>query len=240
MSSFSITAFAAPVDEATIDTSRTGSLDIYKYDLTNAEKDGVWNSSYVSTGVKDESGVETVLGDPARVCALNANGSTSDIHDGYAHTGTASSGDVLLEFFRDEGCTDLVTYNTASDGSSVMTVSMTASGLAEINSSRIVCTLRITYKATMNSDASVTYGDAGNPNDVALTWKRTNSTYYDTLVDDCHVYIYGIDMTKQFSDGRGDFSKAYYGDIRGISNEISRENDLSVIEPTCPTRNFGT
>ena len=25
--------------------------------------------------------------------------------------------------------------------------------------------------------------------------------------------------------------KAYFGDIRGISNEISRENDLSVIEP---------
>lgn len=476
VSSFSITAFAAPVDEATIDTSRTGSLDIYKYDLTNAEKDGVWDSSYVSTGVKDESGVEAVLGDPARVSALNANGSaygyaikgveftyvrvatirtftesengaehievlygisateqnnafisaigistedryapadevvdgmtvyyyrsdvlidglkaaldanattvknaleryahdnhgvamtetdayghtgasdlplglyllietrvpetvtdttapflvslpmtsvdgsnasdggtrwiydvtlypknltgipslektlredkadtgynngsTSDIHDGYAHTGTASAGDVidyqivstlpsitsaasyltdytfidtlskgitynkgdvLLEFFRDDGCTDLVTswneasdrflvsYNTAADGASVMTISMTASGLAEINSSRSVytevsmvnsgysdCTLRITYKATMNSDASVTYGDAGNPNDVVLTWKRTNSSYYDTLVDDCHVYLYGIDMTKQFSDGRGDFSKVQF------------------------------
>ena len=476
VSSFSITAFAAPVDEATIDTTRTGSLDIYKYDLTNAEKDGVWDSSYVSTGVKDESGVEAVLGDPNRVSPLNANGnaygycikgveftyvrvasirtftesengaehievlygiapteqnnaflsaigvstedryapadevvdgmtvyyyrsdvlidglktaldanattvknaleryahdnhgvamtetdayghtgaselplglyllietrvpemvtdttapflvslpmtsvdgsnatdggtrwiydvtlypknltgipslektlredkddtghnngSTGDIHDGYAHTGTASAGDVidyqiistlpsitsaasyltdytfidtlskgitynkgdvLLEFFREDGCTDLVTswneqsdrflvsYNTASDGASVMTITMTASGLAEINSSRSVyteasmvnsgysdCTLRITYKATMNSDASVTYGDAGNPNDVVLTWKRTNSSYYDTLVDDCHVYIYGIDMTKQFSDGRGDFSKVQF------------------------------
>jgi fimbrial isopeptide formation D2 family protein/LPXTG-motif cell wall-anchored protein len=476
VSSFSITAFAAPVDEATIDTSRTGSLDIYKYDLTNAEKDGVWDSSYVSTGVKDESGVEAVLGDPARVSALNANGnaygyaikgveftyvrvasirtftesengaehievlygiapteqnnaflsaigvstedryapadevvdgmtvyyyrsdvlidglkaaldanattvknalekfardnhgvamtetdayghtgaadlplglyllietrvpemvtdttapflvslpmtsvdgsnasdggtrwiydvtlypknltgiptlektlredkadtghnngSASDIHDGYAHTGTASAGDVidyqiistlpsitsaasyltdytfidtlskgitynkgdmLLEFFKDESCTDLVaswaepsdrflvSYNTTSDGASVMTISMTASGLAEINSGRQVyvkssmvnsgysdCTLRITYKATVNSDGSVTYGDAGNPNDVVLTWKRTNSSYYDTLVDDCHVYIYGIDMTKQFSDGRGDFSKVQF------------------------------
>ena len=476
VSSFSITAFAAPVDEATIDTSRTGSLDIYKYDLTNAEKDGVWDSSYVSTGVKDENGVEAVLGDPSRVSALNANGnaygyaikgveftyvkvadictftesedgeehievlygiapteqnnaflsaigvstedryapadevvdgmtvyyyrsdvlidglkasldansiavknaleryahdnhgvamtetdayghtsaanlplglyllietrvpemvtdttapflvslpmtsvdgtnasdggtrwiydvtlypknltgiptlektlredkadtgkntgSTSDITDGYAHTGTASAGDVidyqiistlpsitsaasyltdytfidtlskgitynkgdvLLEFFKDESCTDLVaswaepsdrflvSYNTTSDGASVMTISMTASGLAEINSGRQVylkssmvnsgysdCTLRITYKATVNSDASVTYGDAGNPNDVVLTWKRTNSSYYDTLVDDCHVYIYGIDMTKQFSDGRGDFSKVQF------------------------------
>ena len=39
-------AFAATVDDATIDTSRTGSMTIYKYDLTNAEKDGVWDSSY--------------------------------------------------------------------------------------------------------------------------------------------------------------------------------------------------
>ena len=514
--SFSVTAFAAPADEATIDTSRTGNLSIYKYDLTNAEKDGVWDSSYVSTGVKDESGVEAVLGDPARVSALNANGntygyaikgveftyvkvadirtftesedgaehievlygiapteqnnaflsaigvstedryapadevvdgmtvyyyrsdvlidglktsldanaiavknaleryardnhgvamtemdayghtgaadlplglyllietrvpemvtdttapflvslpmtsvdgtnasdggtrwiydvtlypknltgipslektlredkadtghnegSTSDIHDGYAHTGTASAGDVidyqiistlpsitseasylteytfidtlskgitynkgdvLLEFFRDEGCTDLVTswteqddrflvsYNTASDGASVMTISMTASGLAEINSGRQVyvkssmvnsgysdCTLRITYKATVNSDGSVTYGDAGNPNDVVLTWKRTNSSYYDTLVDDCHVYVYGIDMTKQFSDGRGDFSKVQFvvrNDTNGyflvgqlnedegvwyVTNHVTEEKDATHFIPT--------
>ena len=476
VSSFSVTALAAPVDEATIDTSRTGTLDIYKYDLTNAEKDGIWDSSYVSTGVKDANGVEAVLGDPARISALNANGnaygyaikgveftyvrmasirtftesedgaehievlygiapteqnnaflsaigvstndryspadevvdgmtvyyyrsdvlidglkkaldtnaskvknalekyardnhgvamtetdayghtgasdlplglyllietrvpemvtdttapflvslpmtsvdgnnandggtrwiydvtlypknltgipslektlredksdtgknggSVSDITDGYAHTGTASAGDVidyqiistlpsitsaasyltdytfidtlskgitynkgdvLLEFFKDENCTDLITswtepsdrflvsYNSTAEGAGVMTISMTASGLAEINSSKAVytgesmvnsgysdCTLRITYKATMNSNNSVTYGDAGNPNDVVLTWKRSNTGYYDTLVDDCHVYVYGIDMTKQFSDGRGDFSKVEF------------------------------
>ena len=476
VSSFSVTALAAPVDEATIDTSRTGTLDIYKYDLTNAEKDGIWDSSYVSTGVKDANGVEAVLGDPTRVSALNANGnaygyaikgveftyvrvasihtftesedgaehiemlygiapteqnnaflsaigvstndryspadevvdgmtvyyyrsdvlidglkaaldanatsvknalekyardnhgvamtetdayghtgasnlplglyllietrvpemvtdttapflvslpmtsvdgnnandggtrwiydvtlypknltgipslektlredksdtgkndgSISDITDGYAHTGTASAGDVidyqiistlpsitsaasyltdytfidtlskgitynkgdvLLEFFKDESCTDLITswaepsdrflvsYNSAAEGADVMTISMTASGLAEINSSKAVftgesmvnsgysdCTLRITYKATMNSDNSVTYGDAGNPNDVVLTWKRSNTGYYDTLVDDCHVYVYRIDITKQFSDGRGDYSKVEF------------------------------
>lgn len=476
VSSFSVTALAAPVDEATIDTSRTGTLDIYKYDLTNAEKDGIWDSSYVSTGVKDANGVEAVLGDPTRVSALNANGnaygyaikgveftyvrvasirtftesedgaehievlygiapteqnnaflsaigvstndryapadevvdgmtvyyyrsdvlidglkaaldanatsvkntlekyardnhgvamtetdayghtgasdlplglyllietrvpemvtdttapflvslpmtsvdgnnandggtrwiydvtlypknltgipslektlredkadtgknsgSISDITDGYAHTGTASAGDVidyqiistlpsitsatsyltnytfidtlskgitynkgdvLLEFFKDESCTDLITswaepsdrflvsYNSVAEGADVMTISMTASGLAEINSSKAVftgesmvnsgysdCTLRITYKATMNSDNSVTYGDAGNPNDVVLTWKRSNTGYYDTLVDDCHVYVYGIDITKQFSDGRGDYSKVEF------------------------------
>ena len=58
---FSVSA-AALDDGTTIDESRTGSLTIYKYDLTNAEKDGVWDSSYVSTGVYDENGVNNVLG----------------------------------------------------------------------------------------------------------------------------------------------------------------------------------
>ena len=72
--SIPITASAAPVPEATIDTTKTGSLSLFKYDLTSAEKDGIWDSSYVSTGVKDEDGVESILGDPSRVSSLNANG----------------------------------------------------------------------------------------------------------------------------------------------------------------------
>ena len=43
-------------------TPTEGSISIYKYDLTGAEKDGVWDSSYVSTGVRDEEGVESILG----------------------------------------------------------------------------------------------------------------------------------------------------------------------------------
>ena len=477
-----ITASAAPVDEATIDTSRTGNLDLYKYDLTSAEKDGIWDSSYVSTGVKDENGVEAVLGNPERVSPLNANGNaygyavkgveftylkvadirtyteseegvehvevlygmqptennnaflaalgltTSDryapaddtvdgltmyyyrsdklidglhdalaanstvtknalekfIHDNhgiamtetdayghtsagdlplglyllvetrvpemvvdttdpflvslpmtsvngnnaddggerwiydvtlypknltgipslektlreapdfqtppeemvklrsstsvkdheYSHTDTASAGDlidyqiistlpsitsassyltdytfvdtlskgvsylkgdVVLEFYKDEACTDwittwtepsdrfLVSYNTASNGDSVMTIEMTASGLNEINTSKAVytgsemvnsgysdCTVRISYQARVNSDGSVVYGDQGNDNDVVLQWKRSNTSYYDTLVDDCHLYVFGIDVTKQFADGKGDFSKVEF------------------------------
>ena len=50
-----IGASAAPVAEATIDMSKTGSITIWKYDLTNSEKDGVWDSSYVSTGVYDRA-----------------------------------------------------------------------------------------------------------------------------------------------------------------------------------------
>ena len=475
-------AFAATVDDATIDTSRTGSMTIYKYDLTNAEKDGVWDSSYVSTGVYDQAGVVDILGGKrdgdsdnqsdlgnaqqsygyaikgvefsylkiadivqfsestadnrtdnhvevlygidkvlgadflralgmengakrytnadkldaskyfyqsdvlidALAAGLDANattvknalekymaansgtkmaptseygktqatglalglylvvetsvpemvvsttnpflvsipmtsvdgnnatdggerwiydvtlfpknltgipslektlreqiadtgknnGSTTDITDGYAHTGTASSGDlidyqiistlpsitseatyltdytfidtlssgitynkndVVLEFFTDEACTDLVTtwkeadgyfsvsYTPTANGGCAMTISMTSRGLAEINSSKAVypgasmvnsgfsdCTLRITYTATMDSDNSVVFGDSGNPNDVVLTWKRSNTSYYDTLVDDAHVYTYGIDLTKLFTDGKGNFANVEF------------------------------
>ena len=201
-------------------------------------------------------------------------GSTTDIADGFEHTGTASAGDVIdyqiistlpsitsestyltcytfvdtlssglsynkndvvLEFFTDEGCTDLVTtwkesdgyftvkYTDAADGGHAMTIEMTPRGLTEINSSKAVypgasmvnsgysdCTLRITYQATLDSDNSVVFGDDGNPNDVVLTWKRSNSSYYDTLVDDAHVYTYGIELTKLFSDGKGNFANVEF------------------------------
>ena len=60
---------------------------------------------------------------------------------------------------------------------------------------------------TVNSDATVVYGDSGNPNDVTLTWQRSNTDYYDTLQDDCHFYTYGIDLLKDFSDGAGDYAQ---------------------------------
>ena len=489
--SLSVVAFAAPVDEATIDMTRTGNIDLWKYDLTGAEKDGIWNNSYVSTGVRDENGVESVLGNMERLSALNENGtaygyalkgveftylrvadirayteiedgeefyevlygfakgdallstiglseddrhmnadlevdgvqyyyyqsdvlidalkaaldsnstavknalgnyvvsgggtkmpetdayghseakdlplglylfvetkvpemvtetcapffvsipmtsvngtnvndggtrwiyditlypknltgipslektlreskadtgknegSPSDINDGYAHTGTASDGDIIdyqivstlpsitssatyltnysfvdtlscglaynkndvvLEFFRDAECTNkvatwteadekfLVTYTNASSGDSVMIIEMTEDGLDEINTSHSVytgsnmlnsgysdCTLRITYSATMHADDSVVYGDSGNDNAVVMTWKRSNSSYYDTLVDDCHVYSYGIELTKRFSDGKGNFSKVEFvlhNDTDNYFVQARRESD---------------
>ena len=461
---FPVAVSAAELENATIDESKTGSLTIYKYDLTNAEKDGVWDSSYVSTGVYDEAGVNNVLGGNAsstlgngetgygyaikgvefsyvkvadifqygeaettdghveilyavdktkgadflkslgladgknryekadaldetkyfyqsdvlisalssgltanattvknameRYAAINGtampltdsygkskvenlplglylvaetkvpemvvsttdpflvsvpmtsvngtnanDGGTRWIYDitlypknltgipslektlrenkndtgkteAYAHTGTASAGDtidyqiistlpsitsestylscytfvdtlskgltynkgdVVLEFFTDAACTDsvakwtendgkfAVAYNTTDAGESVMTIEMTADGLKEINTSKAVyteasmvnsgysdCTLRITYAAKMDSSTDVVFGDTGNDNKVVLTWKHSSQNYYDTLVDDCHVFSYGIDLTKLFSDGKGDFSKVEF------------------------------
>lgn len=54
-----------------------------------------------------------------------------------------------------------------------------------------------------------------------------------THIDHGHIHAHIVFNSVSCVDGkmfRDDF-KAYYGDIRGTSNEISRENDLSVIEP---------
>ena len=54
-----------------------------------------------------------------------------------------------------------------------------------------------------------------------------------THVDHEHIHCHIVFNSVSFMDGkmyRSDF-KAYFGDIRGISNDVSRENGLSVIEP---------
>ncbi|MBQ6999805.1 MAG: hypothetical protein IJN67_02005, partial [Oscillospiraceae bacterium] len=51
-----------PTEDVIIHDDWKGSLTIYKYDLSSAERDGVWDSSYVSTGRYDEEGVNNVLG----------------------------------------------------------------------------------------------------------------------------------------------------------------------------------
>ena len=195
------------------------------------------------------------------------NGGTGDIADGYAHTATASVGDVvdyqiistlptitskatslttytfadtlregirynrsdvLIEFFQDAGCTDQITawdedsgkfVVSYDDAQNTMTIGMTETGLAEINESESVytgsvkrgysdCTMRITYAATLTAGAQL--GDTDNPNEVVLTWKRTNTGYFDTLQDCCHVYTYGVDVLKQFSDGNGDLANVHF------------------------------
>lgn len=194
-------------------------------------------------------------------------GSLTDIADGYAHTATASVGDVVeyqiistlptitskatslttytfvdtlskgicynkndvvIEFFRDAGCTDQITAwdedsgkftVSYDDAQNTMTIGMAETGLAEINESESVytgsvkrgysdCTMRITYAATLTADAQL--GDSDNPNEVVLTWKRTNTGYFDTLQDCCHVYTYGVDVLKQFSDGKGNLANVRF------------------------------
>ena len=493
-----VSAFALTENVSTINTDRTGSFDIYKYDITNAEKDGVWDPSYVSTGVRDP-GVEDILGSDTRKSSLDANGdvngyaikgveftylkvadictyteeengashaevlygiaqndannaflsaigvsagdryvpadsedgtmyfyrsdtlinglktalasnaiavknvlerfvrenggtampltdsyghtSASDLplglyllietkvpemvtettapfflslpmtavngsnaddggerwiyditvypknltgiptlektvreaftdtskNDSFAHTATASANDVMeyqilstlpsitseatyltdysfvdtldaglsyckndvkIEFFRSSSCTedDRITVWNEGDGKfSVsyndapgMTISMTEDGLAEINGSYAVYTksdmvnsgysdgtVRVTYSAKLNPDKSMVCGDEGNSNNVVLVWRRTNSSFYDTLVDDCHVYSYGLDLTKEFSDGQGDISKVeflLYNDSDGyfVTAELNESEGIYHVTGHVPGRDDAT
>ena len=145
----------------------------------------------------------------------------------YTYVDTMSKGirynknDVVIEFFKDAVCTDKIATWAENSGkftagyddtANTMTIRMTDTGLSEINEATTVytdsvkrgysdCTMRISYAATLTADAKM--GDIDNPNEVELTWRRTNNTYFDTLKDCCHVYTYGIDVLKQFSDNGG-------------------------------------
>ena len=152
----------------------------------------------------------------------------------YTYVDTMSKGikynkqDVVIEFFRDSACTDKITTwaedsgtfaVTYDDAANIMTIKMTETGLSEINEAAAVyidsvkrgysdCTMRLTYAATLTADAKM--GDTDNPNEVVLTWKRTNTTYFDTLKDCCHVYTYGVDVLKQFSDNGGNMKNVKF------------------------------
>ena len=53
------TAFAATDSAPTIDPGKKASLNIYKYDITMASKDGAWDAeSYVSTGLHDDAVID--------------------------------------------------------------------------------------------------------------------------------------------------------------------------------------
>lgn len=144
--------------------------------------------------------------------------------------GLSYNGEVTLEFFKDAACTQSVAKWTEadnkftatkvenSDKSHTMTIAMTDAGLNEINTANTAAnnsngalyagysnyTLRIRYNAKLNSDESLVYGDNGNENNVVLTWKRSNDKYFDTLIDDCHIYTYAINVAKTFSDGKAE------------------------------------
>lgn len=159
----------------------------------------------------------------------------------YTYVDTMSKGikynkqDVVIEFFRDSACTDKITTwaedsgtfaVTYDDAANIMTIKMTETGLSEINEAAAVyidsvkrgysdCTMRITYAATLTADAKM--GDKDNLNTVTLTWKRTNTTYFDTLKDCCHVYTYGIDVLKQFSDNGGN--------LRNVKFKLHNDTD---------------
>ena len=210
--------------------NQTGNPDLSKTVRENKNSTGKHNGSLTDITDGFEHTATASVGDIVDyqiISTLPTITSKASSLSEYTYVDTLSKGirynknDVVIEFFCDAGCTDkIITWDESSgkftviydDAQNSMTIRMTESGLSEINEATTVytdsvkrgysdCTMRITYAATLTADAKM--GDTDNPNEVELTWKRTNTTYYDTLKDCCHVYTYGIDVLKQFSDGKG-------------------------------------
>ena len=210
--------------------NQTGNPDLSKTVRENKNSTGKHNGSLTDITDGFEHTATASVGDVVDYQILSTlptiTSKASSLSE-YTYVDTLSRGirynkqDVVIEFFKDAGCTDkIATWGEDSgkftvvydDVQNSMAIKMTEAGLAEINEATSVytdsvkrgysdCTMRITYAATLTADAKM--GDTDNPNTVTLTWKRTNTTYFDTLEDCCHVYTYGVDVLKQFSDGKG-------------------------------------
>lgn len=165
---------------------------------------------------------------------------------------TYTRGDIKIEFFTDPACatTPVEIWNEGSANftaayvpeetndaeSCSMLIQFTPEGLNVVNNATSVytsgsevrrgysdLTIRITYTAKIDSNNTVTFGDSGNVNNVVLTWRRSNEVYCDTLVDDCHVYTYGIDLTKIF-EGK-DNDPAIDGDYAEVQFILYNDTD---------------
>ena len=148
--------------------------------------------------------------------------------------GLTYSRDVVIKFYTDTDCQYLITtwklsdgkctikYGRNDDGSETMEIRMTASGLNEINTADTIyspsntlsgysnCVMRIEYTAQITASSGFVCGENGNPNEVDLVWRRSNTAHYDTLTDDCKVYTFALELEKRFSDNAGNFQKVRF------------------------------
>ncbi len=207
-------------------TVRESKTDTGKNNASDVITDGFAHNATASAGDTVEYQIISTL---PTITSAATNISDYTFKDVLAR-GLSYNGEVTLEFFKDAACTQSVAKWTEadnkftvakaenSDKSHTMTIAMTDAGLKEINTANTAAnnsngalyagysnyTLRIRYNAKLNSDESLVYGDNGNENNVVLTWKRSNDKYFDTLIDDCHIYTYAINVAKTFSDGKAE------------------------------------
>lgn len=198
------------VREAKNDTGKNGG--------SNSITDGYDHNATASAGDVLEYQIITTLPTiTSQATALKTYSFYDTLGEGLSYR--KAEKDVKIEFFTDKNCTAKVATWVQGDGKftvsysdndSHMTVDIAQAGLDEINgkaenaNGKLYAgysnyTARVTYTAKLDSDATAVWGQEGNGNKVVLTWKRTSSEYYDTLIDDAHVYSFGLDLTKVFT-----------------------------------------
>ena len=175
----------------------------------------------LSGGISYNDGVKIAFYDNASDANANNTANAKVIWD--------ATSDKKVQTYVDIAVTDEDTSHQYKDGSKQMTVKLTEAGLNAINGEGVNGNniagqggnavsknsysdmyMVVYYTATVNSDSSLVLGDNGNENNVVLTWSRTSDGYSNTLEDRNYVYAYSLDLTKSFSDKKGDLSKVKF------------------------------
>ena len=120
-----------------------------------------------------------------------------------------------------------------TDGRRHMKIGMSRQGLEKINPAFSEAVMEIRYTGTLQSNADTIQGTDGNPNDVELTWSRTNKAEYDTLTDQTKTFTFGINLQKRFSDEQGDPEKVQFilhNDTDGYYVTAKSENGLYYVD----------
>ena len=164
------------------------------------------STTYLSTYTFDDKMAKGMTYSKDAVIAIYEN---RDAADSTNVNNVDKSGAIAVWKSSDTDPKFTATYGKSGDDST-MKIEMTKAGLNELNKKYSDKYIMVYYTAKVNTDDSVVLGDNGNPNDVSLTWKRTSTNYYDILKDESIVYSYGYDLTKKFSDGKGDPTKVKF------------------------------
>ena len=158
------------------------------------------STTYLTTYTFDDTMAKGMTYSKDAVIAIYEN---RDAADSTNVNNVDKSGAIAVWKSSDTNPKFTTTYGKSGDGST-MKIEMTKAGLNELNKKYSDKYIMVYYTAKVNTDDRVVLGDKGNSNDVSLTWKRTSTNYYDILKDESIVYSYGYDLTKKFSDGKGD------------------------------------
>ena len=164
------------------------------------------STTYLSTYTFDDTMAKGMTYSKDAVIAIYEN---KDAADSTNINNVDKSGAIAVWKSSDTDPKFTATYGKSGDAST-MKIEMTKAGLSELNKKYSDKYIVVYYTAKVNTDDTVVLGDKGNPNDVSLTWKRTSTDYYDILKDKCIVYSYGYDLTKKFSDSKGDATKVKF------------------------------
>ena len=118
--------------------------------------------------------------------------------------------DALAVWEKDSPNFSIAYSEPGDDGRRHMVITMTEKGLQEINPALSEAVMEVRYTGTLQSNADTILGTEGNPNDVELTWSRTNKAEYDTLDDRTKTFTFGIHLQKKFSDEQGNPEKVEF------------------------------